>query len=280
MPEELPESEKGKRGELTSDRFVAGRDLTTWHSAAGRWLVSVAHRIARWIGPHLALVLVLGVGAAFAALTTWLASEVYEAVLDANGVALWDEPLLQASVAHRTSVTERLVTSYTDIGGVVGMPVIAVTTMIVLAVRRGTWTPVTLMLAAGGGSLLMTIAGKQLIGRVRPALEFAVPPYEHSPSFPSGHTLNAVVVAGIVAYLLMLRQDSKRMQALTAGLAAVFAITMGMSRVYLGHHWFTDVLVAWVLGLAWLAVVITAHRLYLTTRKRLEDPEVTGEIEP
>lgn len=273
MPEELPESEQGKRGELTSDRFVAGKDLTTWRSAAGRWLASLAQRIAQWIGPHVALVLALGIGAGFAALTTWLASEVYEAVVDANGVALWDEPLLQASVALRTPIAEQLVTSYTDIGGVVGMPVIAVTTMLVLAVRRKSWTPVILMLAAGGGSLLMTVAGKQLFGRARPELVFAVPPFEHSPSFPSGHTLNAVVVAGIVAYLLMLRQDSKRMQALTAGLAAVFAITMGMSRVYLGHHWFTDVLVAWVLGPAWLAVVITAHRLYLTTRKRLEGSE-------
>jgi undecaprenyl-diphosphatase len=41
---------------------------------------------------------------------------------------------------------------------------------------------------------------------------------------------------------------------------------MGLTRVYLGHHWLTDVLVAWLLALAWLAVVITAHRLYLTTR--------------
>ncbi|SDL23331.1 phosphatase PAP2 family protein [Tessaracoccus oleiagri] len=280
MREEIPESEKGRRGELTGDRFVAGKDLTTWRSAAGRWLAAVAQRIAQWIGPHLALVIALGIGAGFAALTTWLASEVYEAVVDANGVALWDEPLLEASVALRTPITEQLVTSYTDIGGVVGMPLIAVTTMVVLAVRRKSWTPVILMLAAGGGSLLMTVAGKELFGRARPELAFAVPPFEHSPSFPSGHTLNAVVVAGIVAYLLMLRQDSKRTQALTAGLAAVFAITMGMSRVYLGHHWFTDVLVAWVLGLAWLAVVITAHRLYLTTRKRIAGPEVTGEIEP
>jgi membrane-associated phospholipid phosphatase len=42
---------------------------------------------------------------------------------------------------------------------------------------------------------------------------------------------------------------------------------MGLSRVYLGHHWLTDVLVAWALGLGWLTVVITAHRLLLTLRK-------------
>ncbi len=42
---------------------------------------------------------------------------------------------------------------------------------------------------------------------------------------------------------------------------------MGLSRVYLGHHWLTDVLVAWSLALAWLGVVITAHRLFITVRR-------------
>ncbi len=114
----------------------------------------------------------------------------------------------------------------------------------------------------------MTVAGKQLIGRARPPLADAVPPYEHSASFPSGHALNAVVIAGIVAYLLILRQHSARARVLTISAAALFALTIGLSRVFLGHHWFTDVLAAWTLGVAWLALVITAHRLYLTVRRR------------
>ncbi|MFP3467937.1 phosphatase PAP2 family protein, partial [Leifsonia sp. SIMBA_070] len=69
-----------------------------------------------------------------------------------------------------------------------------------------------------------------------------------------------------VAYLLVLHLDSRSAKVMTVLGAAVFAAAMGMSRVYLGHHWFTDVLVAWTLGLAWLAVVITAHRLLHSRR--------------
>ena len=47
---------------------------------------------------------------------------------------------------------------------------------------------------------------------------------------------------------------------------SVYAVTMGLSRVYLGHHWLTDVLAAWVLGLAWLAMVIGVHRLWHAMR--------------
>lgn len=114
----------------------------------------------------------------------------------------------------------------------------------------------------------MTIAGKDLIGRQRPPLVDAVPPYEYSPSFPSGHTLNAVVVIGIIAYLVILRRESKRARIAVGTAAVLFALMVGMSRVYLGHHWFTDVLAGFVLGAAWLSIIITAHRLYLTTRKR------------
>ena len=67
---------------------------------------------------------------------------------------------------------------------------------------------------------------------------------------------------------MLLRQSSRVVQVATIAVAVVFAVSIGISRIYLGHHWFTDVLVAWMLGVGWLAVVITAHRLYLTARHR------------
>ena len=89
----------------------------------------------------------------------------------------------------------------------------------------------------------------------------------YSASFPSGHTLNAVAVVGTIAYLLILRQTSTCARAITVTAATLFALTIGLSRVFLGHHWFTDVVAAWLLGAAWLALVIMAHRLYITVRR-------------
>lgn len=257
----------GPRGEVQDDSYVGQADLTRWDTRFGKALAHLARRVASSLGPHGPLVLTLVVGLIIAVALTAVAAQVYEAVTEADGVAGLDHPLLQTAMGLRSPVLDDVVTGYTDIGGTIGMPILATAIMIFLAVRRRSWTPVILMLSAAAGSLLMTIAGKQLIGRARPPLADAVPPYEYSPSFPSGHTLNATVIAGVVAYLLILRLSSTRARVLTITVAAIFAFTIGLSRVFLGHHWFTDVLSAWILGLAWLAVVVTAHRLYLTVRR-------------
>ena len=265
----------GVAGELQEDRHVGGRDLTRWESPVGRWLAGIVHRISLALGSKQTLVLILAIGAAITATMTWLASEVYEAVVAANGVARLDQPLLETMMGWRSPWLDTFATAYTDIGGVIGMPILATTIMVVLAIRRRSWTPVILITAAGVGALLMTIAGKQLIGRTRPPLADAVPPYEYSPSFPSGHTLNALVIAGIVAYLLVLRPRRRRGRGRTRGGAARVAVTHGGRRGVRCHHWFTDVLAAWMLGAAWLTMVITAHRLYLTETRRT----TTGRVE-
>lgn len=257
----------GVRGELHQDTAVGAKDLTRWDSRAGRSLAGLVHHVSQVLGPYGALILTLLAGAVISAVMAAAFGEVYQAVTAADGVAGLDHPVLAASESLRTPTLDVAVTAFTDVGGTVGMPILAVVMMLTLALRRRSWTPVILIAAAGLGSLLMTIAGKRLVGRARPDLSDAVPPYEHSPSFPSGHSLNAVVIAGIVAYLIILRLDSNRARILTASVAALFAIAIGLSRVFLGHHWLTDVLAAWALGAAWLAIVITAHRLYLTVRK-------------
>lgn len=254
--------------DLGADRYLGGRDLTRWTSAGGRALAQAAHRLSRTVGPHSTLLLVLTVGAALAALLAWQAGETYEAVTDGDGVAQLDHPVLRAVIGLRTPALDSLVTGYTNIAGSVVMPILAVLAMIVMALARRSWTPVLLITATGLGSLAMTVSGKNLIGRARPSQADAVPPYEHSASFPSGHTLNAVAIVGIVAYLLVLRQHRWWTRLLTVSVAGLFAVTIGLSRVFLGHHWLTDVLAAWLMGAAWLAMVITAHRLHLTVRRR------------
>lgn len=247
-------------GGADEDRFVGWRDVTVWKTTVGRVAVGVAHRMARWIGPYPVLVVTLLLGAMAAVTLTVASVEIYEAVAEADGVASLDKPVLRRAVAARTPHLDAVVTAFTNVGGPVGMPILAAVATAVLAVSRRVWTPVVLMVAATGGSLLMTVVGKALVGRVRPPLTDAVAPYETSASFPSGHSLNAVVVAGVVAYLLMLRQHRWPAQVLTAGIAVLFALLMGFSRVFLGHHWLTDVMVAWTLGLAWPGLAKHHHR--------------------
>lgn len=248
------------------DHHVGTRDLTRWATPAGRLLVTCVRAVAKWIGPRWALLLLLVVGIGAAVTLTIASAEVYEAVSEEDGIAALDRPVLDAALQLRSPWLNGAATAFTHLGGPVGMPILATCAMLAFTVVRKSFTPFILMAVAAGGSLLMTVLGKDAIGRLRPDLQFAVPPFEMSPSFPSGHTLNAVVISGIIAYLLALRQHSKRAMALTILAAVVFAFIMGATRVYLGHHWVTDVAVAWTLGLAWLALVITAHRLLLTFR--------------
>ena len=198
-----------------------------------------------------------------------LSAEIYDHVAEREGVSGFDRPVLDWVAARRTDTLDALVSHYTDLGGTVLMPVIATASAIVLAVWWRRWTPILLMAVAAGGSLTLTIVGKQAIGRARPPHELAVPPYETSPSFPSGHTPELVgdlPADGVPRLLQGARTVAGGWRAVVVAVA--LAVAMGLSRVYLGHHWLTDVLVGWTIGSAWLIIVVTAHRLALTVTRR------------
>lgn len=90
--------------------------------------------------------------------------------------------------------------------------------------------------------------------------------------FPSGHTANAVVTWGILAYLA----TTPRARRLLSVLAAVFALSVGATTVYLGTHWVSDVLLGWAAGLLvllalpWFEPLITRVEIaLLSLRARL-----------
>ncbi len=248
------------------EQRIGTRDLTAWTSRPGRWLVRRALRLGRWGAANVVLVLTALVGGAVAVGLTTLTAEVYEAVVQADGIAGLDRPVLDAAVRLRSPGLDRAVTFWTNLGGPVWMPVLALLVTAAMAVRWRSRTPLVLMAVAAAGSLAMTVTGKQLVDRARPPQTLAVPPFEQSPSFPSGHTLNATVLTAVAVYLVLRRLDSARARTAVVAAGTLFAGSMGLTRVFLGHHWLTDVIAGWALGLAWAAVVVTAHRLHLTVR--------------
>ncbi|MGY2003977.1 phosphatase PAP2 family protein [Blastococcus sp. SYSU DS1024] len=253
--------------EPPGNQHVGHLDLTVWRTRAGRLLVVLAHWLAVRLGPHAALVATLAVAGLAVTALTMVSAEIYESVSDADGAAGLDRPVLEAALSLRNDPLNDAVTAFTDLGGKVGMPLLATGAVLAMTVAWRQWTPVVLMVAATIGSVTMTVVGKAAVGRSRPPLLEAVPPYESSAAFPSGHALNSIVIAGLIAYLLVRHQRTAWVRAATMVAAALFAVAMGLSRVYLGHHWLTDVLMAWTLGLAWLTMVIVAHRLFLTVSR-------------
>ena len=266
----------GPRSELQHDSQVGQYNLTHWYTPWGRATARLFTGVGRRIGAHpaLALTLVLGIGVAF--LMSFLVSRVYDAVTERDGIAALDVPLLHAAMQLRSPVLDGFAATVAYVFGPIGMPIMAVVAILVLSLRRRSLTPLILIAAAGIGSLLMTIAGKDIIGRHRPLLSDAIAPFEYSPSFPSGHALNATVIAGVVGYLIWLRRDSIAAKIASIAVPVIIAIVVGLTRILLGAHWFTDVLAGWLLGAAWLALIVTAHRLYLTARRHGAPPETTA----
>ncbi len=268
------------RDDTAGEERIGQRDLTRWPSRLGSALADVSATLGRRLSAQSVLWITAGMGGVLVVGLTAAGAEVYEAVEEGDGVAGLDRPVLETAIGWRSPVADTVVTWFTTLGGLLGMSIITALITISMVVGWRSRTPLVLMIIAVAGSLAMTSVGKVVVGRVRPPTAEAVPPFESSPSFPSGHTLNSTVIAGLVAYLLLRRLSSVLARVLTVIAAVGWAIAMGLSRVYLGHHWLTDVMVGWLLGLAWLALVITAHRMFLTARRARRRPGATNSSGP
>ena len=126
----------------------------------------------------------------------------------------------------RTPLANQVLTVFTHLGGPLFMTLIASAVTLLMVWRWRSLNPLILMIIAVAGSLTFTSVGKAIVGRARPPLSDAVPPYEHAFSFPSGHTLNSTVIAGMVAYLVASRLTSRLGIALCVVVAVTWAAAM------------------------------------------------------
>ena len=110
---------------------------------------------------------------------------------------------------------------------------------------------------ASGGSLVLNETMKLFFHRARPQLAWAhvAPDY----SFPSGHTMNSLVFYVAIAVVLW-SVAGRRFGLIAMTVAIVLAVLIGISRIYLGYHYFTDVVGGLLAGTVWLLVVAAAFR--------------------
>lgn len=115
---------------------------------------------------------------------------------------------------------------------------------------------------------LLSIALKDIYHRPRPDL---VPHgvYVYSTSFPSGHSMMSALTYLTLGALLARSHRDKRVKIYVLSLAVLATIAVGISRVYLGVHWPTDVAAGWTAGAVWAAACWTLAR-YLQSRERIE----------
>jgi membrane-associated phospholipid phosphatase len=115
-----------------------------------------------------------------------------------------------------------------------------------------------LVLGASAGVFVLGPLLKLLFSRPRPPVGDYLVRID-SWSFPSGHSLNSMVVLGLLTVLAARERHGVWRVVITVA-GASLVLLVGFSRVYLGVHWPSDVLAGWLIGAAWVAVCLTLTR--------------------
>ncbi|MEF7616220.1 phosphatase PAP2 family protein [Aquincola sp. MAHUQ-54] len=258
--------------------FDAGHDAPVWlaerladHAlawyAAGLGVVMLA-AVAGWlllrrvVRPHapglplppLQLVLRLALGLLALAGAGLLFAETADELADGEeSLGRFDEALAARLAQTLSPAVLRGFASVTHLGDVLTLTLLCVAVAAVLLWRRRRTLAWAWVLACAGGGVLNRLL-KSAFERVRPVHEHGFAAADGY-SFPSGHTSGAVVVYGMLAYLL-LRHLPPRWHLPVVAATAALVFTVACSRVVLQVHWASDVIAGFASGTAWLLMCV------------------------
>lgn len=176
---------------------------------------------------------------------------------------VFDDPILLQAHAYAGPGLDRFFVFISTLGyeGVIALDVLIVLGLLLW--RR--WRQAAFAAIAFVGSSLLNLGSKQFFRRDRPSLWESVSP-EHTYSFPSGHAMGSMTLAMV----LILLAWPTRWRWWVAVPAAVFALLVGYSRIYLGVHYPSDILGGWMAAIAWvMGVYLILFHNRLGTRNRL-----------
>lgn len=184
-----------------------------------------------------------------------------------DALAAYDPAVTSDAVALRTPLLTLPAHAFTYLGGTPSITSLVLVLLAWTGLRRRNWPLAGILAGSMILSVLLTIGMKHLVERHRPPATLVLGAVETGFSFPSGHTLNSTVFFGLVAGVALTRVRSRagRAGVVLAWLGVSAAV--GLSRIYLGYHWMTDVLGGFVIGVGVLAVTLIAARVLLPTRE-------------
>lgn len=154
----------------------------------------------------------------------------------------------------------------TSLGGISVLLIFALMAVGFLLIR-GKKLSALLMLVGLAGGVLLSEGLKTLYGRARPPEDYQVVDTLNA-SFPSGHALLATVFYLSVGVMLTRAFPRNRMKAYALGWSVVLVLLIGLTRIYLGAHWASDVAAGWGIGAFW-AMLLWLFAYAMERRQRV-----------
>ncbi len=155
----------------------------------------------------------------------------------------------------------------TSLGGISVLGLFALIAVGFLLIQRKRLSAVLLVAGLAGG-VALSEGLKALFERERPPADYQAVETLNA-SFPSGHALLATVFYLTLGVMLTRAFPRRRLKAYALGAAMVTALLIGLTRVYLGAHWASDVIAGWSVGAAWaMALWLVAHAVQRMQARR------------
>ena len=180
--------------------------------------------------------------------------KVLDAYLDKDGLMMIDRPINQIVLGLRRPFFDKLMLLITLTGNwqMIAWGSLLGAVLLIIAQKK---RYLMAMVLSNVTAMLIVEIAKNIIGRIRPPVENALI-LEHGFAFPSGHSYFAVAFYGLLTYFWVRHFHQKWARIGIFILGSGYILLLGLSRIYLGVRWTTDVLGALSLGVASLAVVV------------------------